>query len=119
MTRFAIAAVLAAAFSSAAGAQPAPVTVSPPVAVLPRVPEAFAGPAIPFHKSGGVVVGTRGLYPFDTGDWLLGGTEGLSRYAGSFTMVGPGNPVYGEPPTLAGPSAGRGHLLGRHGRFCR
>ena len=111
MTRFAIAAVLAAALSPAAGAQPAPVTVSPPVAVLPTVPAEFAGPAIPFHKSGGVIVGTRGLYPFDTGDWLLGGTEGVNRYAGSFTMVGPGNPVFGELPTPAGRTQiGRAHV---------
>lgn len=119
MTRFAIAAVLAAALSPAAGAQPAPVTVSPPVAVLPTVPAEFAGPAIPFHKSGGVIVGTRGLYPFDTGDWLLGGTEGLSRYSGSFTMIGPGGPMSAEPPPFTGTPTGRSHFVGRHGRFCR
>jgi hypothetical protein len=36
------------------------------------------------------VVGAYGFYPYDTGDWLLGGTEGLTRQSGSFTMVGPG-----------------------------
>ena len=84
--------------------------------MLPRVPETAPGPAIPFHKSGGVVVGTQGLYPFDTGNVLLGGTEGFHRYAGSFTMVGPGHPMFDEAPPAP---AGRGHFLGRHGRFCK
>jgi hypothetical protein len=36
------------------------------------------------------VVGAYGFYPYDTGDWLLGGTDGLTRQSGSFTMVYPG-----------------------------
>ena len=113
MTRLVFAAVLVAALGPVAGAQPIPV-VNPPAAPAPAmiVPEAPAlpvppppavyhpsvfvppgarpGPAIPFHKSGGVVVGAYGFYPYDTGDWLLGGNEGLTRQSGSFTMVGPG-----------------------------
>lgn len=117
MTRLALAAVLVAALGSAAGAQPIPavnppgppapavpappavveapaVPVPPPPAVYrPNVyvpPAARPGPAIPYHKSGGVVVGAYGFYPYDTGDWLLGGNEGVTRQSGSFTMVAPG-----------------------------
>lgn len=76
----------------------------PPVAVQPTVenppvgapaPNVFVppgtppGPAIPFVKSGGLVVGVYGYYPYDTGNWLLGGTDGLTRQSGAFTMVYP------------------------------
>lgn len=111
MTRTLVAAVLVAALAPAAGAQPAPVSPPPvvPEMVVPLPPElpvppppavykpnvyvppgARPGPAIPYHKSGSVVVGAYGFYPYDTGDWLLGGTEGLTRQSGSFTMVSPG-----------------------------
>jgi hypothetical protein len=97
MRRFVIAAALAAALGSPAEAQPVPMMVPPipppPAVYEPNVyvpPGAPLGPAIPFHKSTGVVVGAYGLYPYDTGDWLLGGTDGLSRQSGSFTMVYPG-----------------------------
>ena len=113
MRRFAIAAVLVAALGSAAGGQPVPTAPPkpqpvpempvplppvlpdpppPPAVYHPNVyvpPGATPGPAIPFHKSGGVVVGAYGLYPYDTGAWLLGGTDGLTRQSGSFTMVYP------------------------------
>jgi hypothetical protein len=36
-----------------------------------------------------VVVGVYGYYPYDTGHWLLGGTDGLTRQSGAFTMVYP------------------------------
>ncbi len=109
MTRFALAAVLVAALGPVATAQPMPPAqpqpppapvpemvppVPPPPAVYrPNVyvpPNARPGPAIPYHKSGGVVVGAYGFYPYDTGDWLLGGADGISRQSGSFTMVAPG-----------------------------
>lgn len=117
MRRFVTAAVLVAALGSAGAAQPVP-SVPPappkpqpvpemPVPLPPALPEpppppavyhpnvhvppgASPGPAIPFHKSGGVVIGAYGFYPYDTGEWLLGGTEGLTRQSGSFTMVYPG-----------------------------
>ena len=119
MRRFAIAAVLVAALGSAAGGQPVPTAPAqpqpvpampvplppvlpdpppPPAVYHPNVfvpPGAIPGPAIPFHKSGGVVVGAYGVYPYDTGDWLLGGAAGLTRQSGSFTMVAPG--VFPEP----------------------
>src|SRR5262249_22856685 len=61
---------------------PAPPAVyHPDVFVPPGTPP---GPALPFHKSGGVVVGAYGFYPYDTGEWLLGGTAGLTRQSGSF-----------------------------------
>jgi hypothetical protein len=117
MTRFAIAAVLVAALGSTAAAQPTPPAPTQPPPAPPPVPEmvppvvpvlpvppppavyrpnvyvppgAAPGPAIPFHKSTGVVVGAYGFYPYDTGEWLLGGTEGQTRQSGSFTMVHPG-----------------------------
>ncbi len=118
MKRFVIAAVLVAALGLSAGAQqpdPPPNTstgvtapplppLAPPVAVQPSVvapplgasaPNVFVppgtppGPAIPFYKSGGVVVGVYGYYPYDTGAWLLGGTDGTTRQSGAFTMVFP------------------------------
>lgn len=119
MTRLALAAALVATLGPAAGAQPIPtvnppaaaapavpappaapvvldspgVPVPPPPAMYrPNVyvpPGARPGPAIPLHKSGGVVVGAYGFYPYDTGDWLLGGNEGVTRQSGSFTMVAP------------------------------
>lgn len=109
MTRLALATALVAILGATAGAQPTPpavpaapavvdapaVPVPPPPAVYrPNVyvpPAARPGPAIPFHKSGGVVVGAYGFYPYDTGDWLLGGNEGVTRQSGSFTMVAPGH----------------------------
>jgi opacity protein-like surface antigen len=100
MRRFLIAAALAAALGPPAAAQPVP-EMTPPIPPPPAVykpnvyvpPGTPPGPAIPFHKSTGVVVGAYGLYPYDTGEWLLGGTEGFSRQSGSFTMVYPGLPV--------------------------
>ena len=132
MTRLVIAAALVAALGPPVEAQPTPTVPSvppaqpkpqpvpemrtplppvlpeppPPAVYQPNVyvpPGATPGPAIPFHKSGGVVVGAYGLYPYDTGDWLLGGTEGLTRQSGSFTMVYPGAapaPAAGRHPFL-------------------
>jgi hypothetical protein len=68
---------------------PAPTYVGPP------------GPAIPFQKSGGTLVGLYGYYPYDTGNYLLG--DGVvSRQAGFFTMVYPGGNF---PPPAAGGDA--------------
>jgi len=130
MTRFVLAAVLAAALGTGAGAQPIPTVQPQPAPVvevpqLPAVPPPSAvyypnvyvppgtplGPAIPFHKSTGVVVGAYGLYPYDTGDWLLGGNEGLTRQSGSFTMVAPG--------VFPAPAARGGLFAGKHGRLCK
>jgi hypothetical protein len=120
MKRFVIAAVLAAALGTSAGAQPVPEMpipvppLPPPPAVYhPDVyvpPGAQPGSAIPFHKSGGVVVGAYGFYPYDTGEWLLGDVQGTTRQSGSFTMVYPG--VFPAPAT-------KKHYLGKHGLFSR
>ena len=113
MTRFLLAAVLVAALGSAAGAQqpvPAPQPF-PPVAVqLPLTPPPL-GPAIPFHKSGGLVVGVYGLYPYDTGYWLLGDTQGVTRQSGAFTMV--------YPDVVPAAPTGRSHFAGKRGLFHR
>jgi hypothetical protein len=130
MRQFICAAVMVAVFGSSVGAQPIPTVPlqpprvpatpqmpqpqplppdpPPPAAYQPNVvvpPGVQPGPAIPFHKSTGVVVGAYGLYPYDTGNWLLGGTDGLTRQSGSFTMVFPG--------TFAGVPAARKHSLFR------
>jgi hypothetical protein len=116
MKRFVLAALLVAAFGSFAFAQPpvVPYTLpAPPTAVPvpnpdpvppPPVYSGPPGPAIPVHKSGGLVVGTNGYYPYDTGLYLLAET-GVSRQAGFYTMVYPG----GNVPTVAAP-APRGHF---------
>ncbi len=128
MKRFAIAAVLVAALGLSASAQPpvypptTPPPLKPPLGVAPRVelppvgapaPNVFVppgtppGPAIPVYRSGGVVVGVYGYYPYDSGDWLLGGTDGLTRQRGAFTMV------YSESSGVVGPVS-HGHLF--HGK---
>jgi len=109
MTRFLLAAVLAATLGSAAGAQqPVPdAQPLPPVVIqLPLNPPPI-GPAIPFHKSGGLVVGMYGLYPYDTGYWLLGDTQGVTRQSGAFTMV--------YPDVSAAPAGVRPGHFGKHG----
>jgi hypothetical protein len=94
------------------GIGPPPVprhAVTPPTAVPvpnpPSVPPAPTyvgppGPAIPFQKSGGTLVGLYGYYPYDTGNYLLGDGV-ISRQAGFFTMVYPG----GNFPPPASPAA--------------
>lgn len=92
--------------------EPAPVGAPAPNVFVP--PGTPPGPAIPFVKSGGLVVGTYGYYPYDTGAWLLGGTDGLTGQRGAFTMV----PA--EPIGVVGPVA-RGALFhkARCGPLCR
>jgi hypothetical protein len=85
----------------------------PDVYVPPGTPP---GPAIPFNKTGGVVVGAYGFYPFDTGNWLLGGTDGLTRQSGSFTMVFPS--ISSDPAPAALP-ASRPPLFCKHGLIRR
>lgn len=95
----------------------------PPVGVQPRVdappvgapaPNVFVppgtppGPAIPFAKSGGLVVGVYGYYPYDSGNWLLGGTDGLTRQSGAFTMVYPE-----AGGVVVGPVVRGGHFHGK------
>jgi|GEM_PF-3818199 len=134
MKRFLFAAAMIAAFSSVAGAQPVPgTTLPPPTSAAPTLeplppppppavyypnvyvpPGSPPGPAIPYFKSGGVVVGAYGYYPYDTGVWLLAGTQGLTRQTGSFTMVYPApQPIASEAPVVSGRS------LLPFGRFCR
>ena len=74
---------------------PPPAVYQPDVYVRPGTPP---GPAIPYHKSTGLVIGAYGFYPYDTGDWLLGGTQGVTRSRGSFTMVYPGAASTASPP---------------------
>jgi len=96
MKRYAIALVVTAVLGSFAIAQP-PAAFGPPPAiphqaVLPG-PTPSPGPPIAtagqdgFYKSGGVIVGRNGYFPYDTGTYLLGGTDGLARSMGFYTMV--------------------------------
>ncbi len=117
MKRFLLAAVMVAAFGSSAFAQPgwprpAPIPNPDPVPPPPTY-SGPPGPAIPIHKSGNVVVGMQGYYPYDTGLYLLAET-GLSRQSGWFTMVVPGADL--APPVMGAIPAGRGHF-GKHGLF--
>ncbi|AMV27766.1 hypothetical protein VT84_25415 [Gemmata sp. SH-PL17] len=142
MKRFVTAAVMVAALGLSAGAQPpppqkptTPPPPAPPVGVYPTLvapaigspaPNVFVppgtppGPAIPFYKSGGLAVGVYGLYPYDSGHWLLGGTDGTTRQSGAFTMVFPEAPAT-EVAAPVGPvtRASIFHGKARTGLFCR
>ncbi|MCI0703868.1 MAG: hypothetical protein L0241_22655 [Planctomycetia bacterium] len=122
MKRYAIAAALLAVFGTSAAAQPVPsVPLPPPVlpAAPPPPPVRYLppiippGPAIPFIKSGGIVVGADGYYPYDTGLYLLG-NGGADRYGGYFTMAFPGS-LAGD--FSVGPT--NGHPWFRNGHFRR
>jgi hypothetical protein len=60
-----------------------PAHPTPPPTPGPPVTTPGAG----FYKSGGVFIGTGGVYPYDSGNWLVGGTDGFARSVGTFTMV--------------------------------
>jgi hypothetical protein len=96
---------------------PAPTGPIPnPVAPLPTY-VGPPGPGIPYQKSTGLIVGTTGYYPYDTGAWLLGGTDGLTRQSGAFTMVFPGGNAEGDAPAPVAAPCKHGPLGKR--LFCR
>jgi hypothetical protein len=99
MNRFVFAAVLATLFGSRADAQ---------VYV-----DTTGNPGLGFYKSGNVLVGSNGYYPYDTGDYALAGFAGLARQSGFFTMVGPGG-FYGPAPFGTGNDGGA-YCPPRHG----
>ena len=123
MRRFVISAALLICFVPVANAQPAP--SGPPVGAPPQsivIPVTSAKPPYGFYKSGGVLVGADGYLPFDTGPFLLGGYDGLTRYSGSFVMVPPGppSPLYSLSPPMPDEFAGvSGPVIssGKHGRL--
>jgi hypothetical protein len=99
MKRYAIAVVLLAALGRTAGAQPPVLVETPPRPVVtpPVIIQIPASkPPVGFYKSGHVLVGADGYYPFDSGDYLLGGTDGLARFRGHFVMVPAAAPVVVE-----------------------
>jgi len=142
MRQYLIATTLTALFCLPAAAQyPPPGGMAPPAGTAqpPRpvsgplpgtLPAPMLGsivnPGLGFYKSGGVLVGSQGYYPYDTGDMLLGGTEGLARFTGYFAMVYPTPPggefgAFGPDGSASGVCApgsasGHGHGL-RHGLF--
>lgn len=105
MKRCVLAAVLLVAFGTHALAQTPPSVVLPaptPMVVPPApVPPPLSVPN-GFIVSGGQLIGGNGSYPFDSGMYLLGGTD-TARVTGYFRMVYPGQP--GGPP-MPTPSAG-------------
>ncbi len=110
MKRYLIAAMVSVALSASADAQFMEVGPPPLMPSLnpPPVPGPTPAPGPPiatqgggFYKSGGVFVGANGVYPYDTGLYLLGGTDGFARSTGTFRMV----PAVGG---LADPGAGFG-----------
>ena len=125
MTQYAAAMAVVALLAPHCDAQPVPVAPPGPGAATPPapivIPITSAKPPSGFYKSGGVLVGADGYYPFDTGHYLLGGFDGLTRYSGSFVMVPPGAPVSSTPavasdpgPVMAVPYSGhRGRLFHR------
>ncbi len=77
---------------------PAPTSTEPPVngsvlgspATVPSgtpVYSPFGYITNGYYKSGGVFVGGNGSFPFDSGNILLGGTDGLARVSGSYQLV--------------------------------
>jgi len=109
MARYAIPTVLLVLFAPLAGAQP--ITTGPPLAPAPGpiiIPVPTVKPPYGYYKSGGVLVGADGYLPFDTGPYLLGGFEGLTRYYGSFVMVPPvplTTPYESQPVAMSESSA--------------
>jgi hypothetical protein len=81
-----------------------PPRLPPPPAVPGPVPTPgppIITPGLGFYKSGGVHYGADGWLPYDSGYYLLGGTDGFARSTGYFRME------YPEPPPGAfGPQAG-------------
>jgi hypothetical protein len=104
MARYVVPIILLVLFAPLASAQPIP--SGPALAPAPGpiiIPIPTVKPPYGYYKSGGVLVGADGYLPFDTGPYLLGGYEGLTRYSGSFVMVPPAplSAPYGlEPGTV-------------------
>lgn len=105
MRRLAYALALALFAASPAVAQP------PAHHYESRPPQASYGSHLPVYKSGGQILGRDGIYPYDSGEYLLGGADGLTRYGGSFTMELPGG-----APALA---TGKHRFHSRPGLFRR
>jgi hypothetical protein len=78
-------------------AQPPPAFGPPPAMpsqpVLQGPPPTPGGPVTAFgsgfYRSGGIFIGANGYLPYDTGTYLLAGTDGLARSTGVFMMSQP------------------------------
>jgi hypothetical protein len=93
----------------------APALAQPPVSdPAPAATRSYHAPAIPIYKSGGLIFGRDGIYPYDSGEYLLSGTEGLARYRGGFAMELPGDSL--PAPAVA---TGKHRLHPRSGLFRR
>ncbi len=114
MKSFVIATALTVILGACAAAQSPPTGIpatSPPVVGLPVYSAApvyspYGYITNGYFKSGGVFVGGTGSLPFDSGYYLLGGTDGLARVAGSYRLVvQPGATGSVPCPTCAGPAS--------------
>lgn len=110
MKRFAFAAILVAGLAAPGYAQPVLLGPAPRTPPPPAVPGPLPTPGPPinmpgagFYKSGGVFIPATAL-PYDTGYYLLGGTDGFARSTGTFTMTP--SPTSGHLPYPAGETFG-------------
>ena len=103
MTRFFLAAALAAAFGAPADAQPPTLPPVPPLPLPPAAPLYAPRPTAPIlnpprYTAWPVVVNGVRYYPFDSGEYALGGFDGLGRTQGYFAM----GPPTGDPDAMDG-----------------
>ena len=107
MKRYLLAIVVMMASLSTVAAQP-PVIPDPPKPIEPRPP--FPPARWHFHP-------TPGIFHYDSGDYLVGGTAGLSRATGLWTMspVGGAMGSYGVDPY----GGAIGGSCRKHGRLFR
>jgi hypothetical protein len=122
MTRFILAAALVAVIASRSDAQPTPIAPPTPAATPAPIviPVPVVKPPEGYYKSGNVLVGADGYYPFDTGRYLLGGFDGLARYHGTYYMVSPGAATAQQTPaqSVVEPSPSYASPVNGHrGRF--
>ena len=114
MRRYVTAMLLVAIVAPLATAQTRPMA-PPPTTPTPTpiaIPITSARPPTGYYKSGGVLVGSDGYYPFDTGAYLLGGYDGLTRSTGTFYMVPPAT-AFGPPAPVVVESAAPVYATGR------
>ena len=87
-----------------------PAFAQPPANYESLPPQVSYGSHIPIYRSGGTILGRDGIYPYDSGEYLLGGLDGLTRYSGGFTM---------ELPSAPGATVGKHRFHTRPGLFRR
>jgi hypothetical protein len=107
MKRSLFALALALASATAASAQP-PIIPTP----TPAPPAPEVRPPIPTARW--MFAGPPGVFFYDSGDYLLGGAQGISRSTGAFTMSGGNGTAFGA----AGYGAGGYGTAAPAGPYC-